>query len=94
MHLPAEDHPPGAALQHARDDHVDVTADQVARLLADHHRAVVQMLGDNSTLQLAYGAPIGNSADHVFDGEFRVNFNWYFGGPNQFGPLGQYPPNF
>ena len=52
------------------------------------------LLGESSTLQLAYGAPIGNSADHVFDGEFRVNFNWYFGGPNQFAPLGQYPPNF
>lgn len=53
------------------------------------------LLGDSSTLQFAYGTPIGNSADHVFDGEFRATFNWYFGGPaSQFAPFGAFTPNF
>lgn len=53
------------------------------------------LLGNQSTLQVAYGAPIGNSTDHVFDGELRVNFNWYFGGAGgPFGPFGQAPPPF
>ena len=38
------------------------------------------MLGDNKSLLLGYVAPLG-SADRGFAGEFRVLFNWYFGGP-------------
>lgn len=38
------------------------------------------LMGRDTTLQVAYGTPIGNSTDHVFDGEMRINLNWYFGG--------------
>ncbi len=45
------------------------------------------LLSHNASLTLAYSTPIGNN-DAQFDGEFRVSFNWFFGGGNNFGGLG------
>jgi hypothetical protein len=39
------------------------------------------MFDQNKSLSLGYVLPIGGGADRAFDGEFRVLFNWYFGGP-------------
>ena len=39
------------------------------------------MFDQNKSLSLGYVVPIGGGADRAFDGEFRLLFNWYFGGP-------------
>ncbi len=36
---------------------------------------------DNKSLTAAYTVPLGGGLDMQFTGEFRVLFNWYFGGP-------------
>jgi hypothetical protein len=37
--------------------------------------------GQNKQLTAAYCLPVGGGSDQQFDGEIRVFFNWYFGGP-------------
>lgn len=37
----------------------------------------------NKSLLLGYVVPIGGGTDQAFSGEFRVLFNWYFGGVNR-----------
>lgn len=37
---------------------------------------------DQGSLILGYATPIAGTNDRQFDGEFRVVFNWYFGGTN------------
>ena len=38
------------------------------------------MFDQNKSLSAGYVVPIGGGADQAFDGEFRLMFNWYFGG--------------
>ncbi len=39
------------------------------------------MFDQNKSLSLGYVLPMGGGSDRAFDGELRVLFNWYFGGP-------------
>jgi hypothetical protein len=39
------------------------------------------LIGDSSTLTLGYGVPLGG--DEQFDGEFRLVYNWLFGGSSR-----------
>lgn len=39
------------------------------------------MMGANKTLTAAYVTPLGGGVDQQFNGEFRLMFNWFFGGP-------------
>ena len=41
------------------------------------------MLGQDKSLMLGYVVPLGGGQDQAFDGEFRLLFNWYFGGTNR-----------
>jgi hypothetical protein len=38
------------------------------------------LMDNDKSLILGYVTPIGGGNDRAFDGEFRVIFNWYFGG--------------
>ncbi len=40
-------------------------------------------LSHNATLTLAYATPIRGEGEEQFDTEFRVMFNWFFGGPER-----------
>ncbi|MEZ6052512.1 MAG: hypothetical protein R3C02_14180 [Planctomycetaceae bacterium] len=37
----------------------------------------------NAVLTLAYATPLSNNGREQFDSEFRVMFNWFFGGPDR-----------
>jgi hypothetical protein len=42
---------------------------------------LTMLADDNKSLTAAYTVPLGGGADKQFNGEFRLLFNWYFGGP-------------
>ena len=42
---------------------------------------LTMLADDNKSLTAAYTVPLGSGADKQFNGEFRLLFNWYFGGP-------------
>ncbi|MEK6262572.1 MAG: hypothetical protein AABP62_28585 [Planctomycetota bacterium] len=39
------------------------------------------MMGENKSLTLAYTTPLGAGDNRQFNGELRLMFNWFFGGP-------------
>ncbi|MCA9074884.1 MAG: hypothetical protein KDA93_07625 [Planctomycetaceae bacterium] len=41
-------------------------------------------LQSNASLTLAYATPLDSDGEEQFDSEFRVMFNWYFGGSDRF----------
>ena len=41
---------------------------------------VTSQIQNDKTLTVGYGVPLGGGKDTVFDGEFRLLFNWFFGG--------------
>lgn len=44
----------------------------------------------NANLTLGYAAPIYGDEDEQFDSEFRVMFNWFFGGPERVASCGRH----
>ena len=51
-------------------------------------------VADDKTITAAYVVPIGNGADQQFDSEFRLFFNWFFGGDSNRSPVYNRPTLF
>jgi hypothetical protein len=45
----------------------------------------------NANLTVGYATPLAGDDDEQFDSEFRVMFNWYFGGPERVTSCGRHP---